>query len=125
MNRRLQQQVRLLLLCLALPVTVAGQGLPDGIQGYREGIAPFFAAHCVRCHGPERSKGSLTLHTLEGDLTLGRDLERWERVLEVLRDGEMPPEGQSQPEDARRQEMADWIETGLRAYVASAGSAIR
>jgi len=123
MNRRLQQQVRLLLLCLALPVTVAGQGLPDGIQGYREGIAPFFAAHCVRCHGPERSKGSLTLHTLEGDLTLGRDLERWERVLEVLRDGEMPPEGQSQPEDARRQEMADWIETGLRAYVASAGSA--
>ena len=89
-------------------------------QGDCGNVALFLARHCLRCHGPKRSKAKLTLHTLEKDLSLGRDLERWEKVLEVLRRGEMPPEKEPQPADSERERVAKWIEKGLRSYVAKA-----
>ena len=84
-------------------------------------VKPFFETHCIACHGPEKSKGKITLHTLsESDLADGRELERWETILDVLAAGEMPPEDEPQPPETERQAMATWIETGLRDYVAKA-----
>ena len=106
---------------MALAAPAAGaQSIPVGVEGYRAGVAPFFEANCVRCHGPKKSKGRLTLHTIEKDLSLGHDLERWEQILEKLTSGEMPPEGEPQPDAATREAVAQWIESGLRRYVAKA-----
>ena len=90
------------------------------LDDYRNYVAPFIAGRCARCHGRQRSSARLTLHTLEKDLSLGRDLERWEKVLEVLRKGKMPPETEPQPSAAERERVAKWIEKGLRSYVAKA-----
>ncbi len=86
-------------------------------DGFREDVAPFFKAHCVRCHGPSKSKGGLSVHTLDGDLASGQDVEAWELVLDMLESGEMPPEGESQPKEAERLAVATWIQSGLRKYV--------
>ena len=75
------------------------------------------------CHGPEKSKGQISLHTLDGDLSSGRELERWEDVLEMLESGEMPPEDEAQPSETKRMLIADWIESGLRDYVRKASEA--
>lgn len=87
--------------------------------GFQSRVVPFFEAHCIGCHGPEKSKGKVTLHTLGGDLAEGKDLEQWETILEVLESGEMPPEDEPQPDKADREAMVRWIEAGLRERVSS------
>jgi len=83
-------------------------------------VRPFFKAHCIKCHGPDKSKRELSLHTLDGDLASGRGLERWEAVLDALESGVMPPEDELQPDAAERKAVTDWINNGLRSYVEKA-----
>ena len=76
---------------------------------YETDARPFFAEHCVRCHGADRQKGGVALHELTGGPRDGRMLEQWERVLDVLKSGEMPPEEEPQPARAARQRIAQWV----------------
>lgn len=99
------------------PAPPAGSGIPVGEPGHGSHVKPFFETYCVQCHGPEKSKGKLTLHTLDGDLAAGGELERWEDILDVLEYGEMPPEDEKQPSDAERKAVVAWIDGGLRDYV--------
>ena len=78
-------------------------------------IQPFFDAHCVRCHGERRQKGDVSLHQLAGGPRTGHQLELWERVLEVLERGEMPPRDEDQPDEDERERVAAWIAKGLDA----------
>ena len=87
---------------------------------FKKDIVPFFEEYCIRCHGPEKSKGKISLHTLDGDLSAGREPERWEDVLEMLESGEMPPEDEEQPSETKRMLVADWINRGLHDYVKNA-----
>ncbi len=110
---------------LALTTAVAvcpAAEIPAGVDGFDQGIKPFFEEHCIRCHGPEKSKGKITVHSLDGDLAAGHELERWELILEMIEDGEMPPDDEPQPDDTERAAVAEWIDSGLRAYVERASS---
>lgn len=85
-------------------------------------VGPFFKAHCVKCHGPEKQKGKVTLHNVDSGLAAGKSLERWELILEVLESGEMPPEEETErPDAAAVGAVMKWIETGLRKAVAQGG----
>lgn len=110
----------LLITSAALPCQAAE--IPGGLDGFNQGIRPFFEAHCVRCHGPEKSKGKITVHSLNGDLAAGHELEHWETILEMIEDGEMPPDDEPQPSEEEREAVAAWIDAGLRAYVEKAKS---
>ena len=95
--------------------------IPKGLEGYKSHVAPFFKENCVRCHGPEKSKGKITVHSLDGDLSAGQELERWELIIDVLEHGEMPPEDEDQqPSEEERKAIIAWIEQGLRDYVTKA-----
>ncbi len=59
----------------------------------------------------------MTLHTLDGDLNGGHNVEQWEKILEALKSGEMPPEDEPQPKAEDRLAVASWIESGLRRYI--------
>ncbi|MEO0477170.1 MAG: DUF1592 domain-containing protein, partial [Planctomycetota bacterium] len=91
-----------------------------GEEGYEKVVAPFFEQHCVRCHGPEKSKGKITVHSLNGDLSLGQELDKWESILDMLEFGEMPPADEPQPKPAETEAVIEWIESGMRAYVEKA-----
>ncbi len=99
--------------------------IPAGQPGYRSHVKPFFDTYCIRCHGPEKSKGEITLHALDGALGSGAggEGERWERILEVLKAGEMPPEDEKQPSAVERAAVQTWIDQGMRDHVAKARDA--
>lgn len=101
-------------------VACGGPSIAEGTDGYDARVRPFFKAHCIKCHGPDKSKGELSLHTLDGDLASGRGLERWEDVLDALESGVMPPEDEPQPDAAERKVVTDWINNGLRTYAEKA-----
>jgi hypothetical protein len=116
---------------LSLPVTLSlwmGVGtafaeIPLGEEGFKAKVKPFFETYCIQCHGPEKSKGKITLHTLDGDLVAGAggELERWENILDVLKHGEMPPEDEKQPSKAELEALKGWIDQGMRDHVAKVG----
>ncbi len=107
--------------CLAA-LFCAAQSLGADLAGYQKSVAPFFKTYCVKCHGPEKSKGGIAVHTLGGDLSAGQELEKWESVLEMLGMGEMPPSDERQPTKAEVLAVRDWIEAGLRDYVKKASA---
>jgi hypothetical protein len=108
------------LLGLGLSHGLLAAEIPAGVPGHQSHVKPFFETYCIKCHGPEKSKGKITLHTLDGDLTTGGELERWEDIMEVLKQGEMPPEDEKQPSDAEREAVQQWIDKGMRDHVAKA-----
>lgn len=81
-------------------------------------VETFFKGHCIKCHGPEKSKAEITLHKLAGGLSSGRDLETWALILEMLETGKMPPEDEPQPKESERKAVVEWIQAGLREQVA-------
>ena len=104
---------------------LAAQAIPAGEPGHRSHVKVFFDNYCIKCHGPEKSKGKITLHTLDGDLATGAggEMERWEKILEVMDLEEMPPEDEKQPTAAEREAVKAWIDQGMRDHVAKAADA--
>jgi mono/diheme cytochrome c family protein len=113
------------LICAAPLLAVRSAIASAPAEAYTSLVKPFFNAHCVECHGPKKSKGKITLHSLDGDLAAGQELARWEKILEMLESGEMPPEDEAQPNENERQAVAQWIESGLREYVNKASEVAR
>jgi hypothetical protein len=54
--------------------------------------------HCVSCHNEEKHKGSVRLDNLSFEIQSVEAAERWQKVLNALNSGEMPPEDEKQPE---------------------------
>ena len=73
-------------------------------NGFEPSADAFFDSYCTKCHGPEKSKGKVTLHDMGDDFDKAETLERWELILDVLKGGEMPPE-----EEKRRPSEKDLI----------------
>ncbi len=88
-------------LVLAAAAAVRGQapaaGRPRTVpavpaHNFETVVKPFVAEHCATCHGPRRQKGGLNLQSYQSLEALTNDADRWELVIQKLRDGDMPPE---------------------------------
>lgn len=119
MSRR--RSVRLWLASAACAGVAAGSEIPAGPGGFDAGIKPFLETHCISCHGPEKKKGKVVLHALDGDLSGAEDLELWQSVYDMVESGEMPPDEEPQPEDAERAGVVKWIRAELRRQTSAAG----
>lgn len=81
----------------------------ESAAGFEHIVRPFLAEHCVECHGNEKHKRELNFESFTSVATLIRDRERWDAVVEKLRQREMPPEDEPQPAEHRRQAVAGWL----------------
>jgi hypothetical protein len=115
---------KLIIGIITIPLFLQADEIAPGVDGFDSHVELFFEAHCIKCHGPMKAKGKMTLHTLSGDLSSGHDLDHWELILEILESGEMPPEDEPQPSETERAAVAKWIETGLRDSVEKASEAV-
>jgi mono/diheme cytochrome c family protein len=62
---------------------------------YAQAVAPFITKYCVECHGEKVKKGKLALHAYKTDAEVVRDAKTWEKVLALVRSGDMPPAGRN------------------------------
>jgi hypothetical protein len=62
-----------------------------------EGQRRFLGEHCERCHGAEKQKGSFRVDDLPLVIGEAHVAERWQKVLNAVNSGEMPPEEEKQP----------------------------
>ena len=104
--------MRFLLVLFA--IQAAAQVVPTDIAEFEAHIRPLLETHCVRCHGKDKQKAKLALHDIDGEVTNGRDILRWEKVLELLSLGEMPPEDEEQPNKLELARVVSWLTRELR-----------
>ena len=76
----------------AAPASRAQEAAPFATAG-----VAFVGKHCVACHGKEKQKANLALHTVRDDRALLRGAKHWREVVEMVVSGEMPPEDKPQP----------------------------
>jgi len=82
-------------------------------QRFDSVVGPFLKSHCTECHGATKAKGKLTLHDIGSDPADTKSIAAWERVLEQLEIGRMPPEDADQPKAAERERVIQWIRDTL------------
>jgi hypothetical protein len=63
--------------------------------------------HCGTCHGPEKQEGRLRFDTLSLAIDTPEAAETWQKVLNAMNAGEMPPEDAAQPSAATKADFLD------------------
>ena len=125
----------LALAATTVPVTAAEQA-PEAASASPAAVlhaeaAPFFAEHCVVCHGNRLSTVNLNLERLAAAIdpqavsaerntsgaTGDPQIDTWSRVLGRLQGGQMPPPGRPRPAD----ETLARLTASIEAYLADIG----
>ena len=68
--------------------------------------------YCVTCHNDRLETAGLSLQEID-TLHVAEGAETWEKVVQKLRTGTMPPSNRPQPPAVARQSMLEWLETSL------------
>ena len=63
--------------------------------------------NCQKCHGEEKQKGKFRVDDLPFTITTLESAERWQKVLNQMNSGEMPPDDEKQPERAAKANFLD------------------
>jgi len=63
--------------------------------------------YCLDCHGPEKQKGKFRVDELSFALNDLQTAERWQKVLDAINSGEMPPEEEKQPPSKEKADFLD------------------
>ena len=84
--------------------------------GYFNSTAqPFLEAYCASCHNEDKSKADFRVDDIDGEITNGNDVERWEKILEMVSIADMPPEkAKKHPGKPERRDFEAWILKELR-----------
>ena len=94
----------------AAPAPILNQA---STTGFERTLKPFLTEHCVECHGNETHKRDLNFEAMTSAAALIEHRERFEDVVQKLRDREMPPADEPQPPEHLRQAAAAWLEAEL------------
>ena len=94
--------------------TGSGASTPTDPADFKRHVQPFLTKYCADCHGAEKAKADFTLHDIDGQVTAGKDVVRWEKVLEMLSLGDMPPRKAEQPGRVERERITTWIAAELK-----------
>ena len=85
-----------------LPVFVLVSVNPSAVRAQSSSdvtkvIVPFVQKHCVKCHGAEKPKAGLSLHTFTGAKAILKERKLWDAAIHLIEAGEMPPAKQPRP----------------------------
>jgi hypothetical protein len=80
---------------------------------FQKDIKPILDAYCVKCHSSDKPKGDLSLEHLNGDLSPGPERQRWEKVIEQLNEGTMPPKSKPRPPATDVTFLVKWATTEM------------
>lgn len=96
------------LFLLALPL-LRGVAAVD----FAKDVRPILETYCFKCHGPEKAKAGIKLHTANDLGGIYRDVGTWDKALHELRGEAMPPDDKPQPTAEERQRVIAWLDAAL------------
>ena len=68
---------------------------------------PFLKSYCFDCHDSGTQEGKVDLETLPLNITTFEQAELWQKILNALNAGEMPPNDSEQPGNSEKTDFLD------------------
>ena len=90
--------------------------VPTSQAEFERDIYPLMKDICFGCHGNKRAKAELNLEAFSANPDFFKDGRVWERVAEMLRHREMPPENKKQPSEDQRILLTEFIDKELAKF---------
>ena len=121
---------RLLLLASLLVGSIAQSSRSSDDSGtfdrlgkeYAEQVRPLLQKYCLKCHSTDLQEGELDLEQFSKFEHIRREPRVWQKVVEMIDNGEMPPKKKPQPTAPERKQVRSWARSYLDAEaLASAG----
>ncbi len=103
MKRVCSQMGRVVALAVLLCGAVSGQTFEGAVR-------PFVAKNCYACHNAKLKSGELDLQAFQDTASFVKGRDTWERIVQKVRTGEMPPKGLPRPSAAEIASVTNWIE---------------
>ena len=101
-------------LFVATIAVAQSETIPTDQKKFAEHIQPLLTKFCADCHGEKKQKADFFLHDIDGAITGGKDTVRWEKILEMVSLGDMPPEDKPQLSKLERAQLTTWVAAELR-----------
>lgn len=92
-------------LLLAHSLALAAEDTPHAVMNDRH--KALLKENCASCHNAEKQKGKFRVDNLPFTITNLESAERWQKVLNQMNSGEMPPEDEKQPAGAAKADFLD------------------
>lgn len=113
-------RLRLLALAAALSLAPAARAADDPAfpaleQQFQDQVRPILDRYCHSCHNPEKLKGDLDLERFDSVAAARRHTAAWEKSLDQIALGEMPPDDEPQPTAEEKNLVMKWIREFLEA----------
>ncbi|MFO1066696.1 MAG: DUF1592 domain-containing protein [Pirellulales bacterium] len=89
-------------------VAAAADPAQDKQVAFDRTAKPMLAQYCVDCHSGSEPAGGLALNHLDSTKTLIKERRIWEKVLQRVEIGDMPPQEAEKPTEAMRKAFGDW-----------------
>jgi len=88
----------------------AGSARAQGTASFQpERLSGFVEKHCAKCHGADEPEADLRLDNVSPHILRDKTVGTWRRVLDALRAGDMPPEGEPRPDAAELKAIVDHL----------------
>ena len=94
-------------------VTFSTVTAQEALQLFEKDVQPILRKYCYDCHNAEVQEGKVRLDNLNPDLIAGPDAQRWHHALDMVNQGDMPPEDADQPDEKTLEQLTNWIQVEL------------
>lgn len=84
-----------------------------GLTSWQQDGWPLIQKFCIECHNQEFQEAEVDLSLMQSEGTASDNSEMWDRALQMIRFGAMPPEDATMPTEAERRQLADTIDRTL------------
>src|SRR5262249_26249576 len=81
---------------------------------YTSEIRPLVQRYCVRCHSEKRQEAEVNLQRFAALADVRQGSRTWQKVLEMLDSGQMPPKEAKQPSIEDRGRLRTWVRAYLK-----------
>ena len=105
-----------LLFCLLITWSAMARAADpvEAERAYKEQILPLLKKTCIECHSGAEPDGGLTLEHLDSVKSLMKERRIWQKVVQRVRIGEMPPaDGDTKLSDADRARFVSWVDVAM------------
>ncbi len=113
-------------LLVLLLIQQAGAAVPSAKLDEKQ--RAFFNDYCIECHNKKKQKGKLRLDDISFALDTVERADRWQKILNQINSGEMPPEDVKQPDAQAKtdllEELSHALVTARRTLGDSGGNSI-
>ena len=91
-------------------ISLSSEAPKANLEAFHQEIEPLLEKTCYPCHGPDKQKGDFRIDTLNPNLVEGGDELWWLDVMDVVTNGEMPPDDADVSiADEERGDIVDWL----------------